>query len=80
MDEEANELQISIVTSSGPLEIIVGQIREMSPVDFVPSWTAAGLFATGDFKAGSFKQKGGIDGIELNLAIKGFHLNLLVRY
>jgi hypothetical protein len=70
VDDEANELQISIVISSGPLEIIVGQIREMSPVDFVPSWTAAGLFATGDFKAAvSFKHKGGIDGFES--AIKG---------
>jgi hypothetical protein len=48
VDDEANELQIPMVTSSNPLKIMVGQIPQMFPVDFFPSWTAAVLFATGE--------------------------------
>jgi hypothetical protein len=80
VDDEANELQISIVRSSNPLEIIVGQIRETFPVDFVPGWTAAVLFATGELKAVSFKHQGEMDGFESATATKGIHVNLLVRY
>ena len=78
MDDEENELQISIVTSSDPLEIIVGQIRETFRVDFVPGRTIAELFATGELKEVSFKHHGGMDGYES--ATKGIHVNLLVRY
>lgn len=44
-------MQISIVTSSDPLEIIVGQKLETFRVDFVPGRTAAELFATDELKA-----------------------------
>ncbi len=72
-------MQISIVTSSDPLEIIVGQIRETFRVDFVPGGTAVLLFATGELKAAvSFKHHGGMDAYES--ATKGIHVNLIVRY
>jgi hypothetical protein len=51
-----NELQISIATTSDPLEIIEGHMRNRFPVDSDSGWTAAVLFATGELKAAvSFK-------------------------
>ena len=71
MDDEANELQIPMVTSSNPLKIMVGQIRQMFPVDFFPSWTAA-VFAAGELNtAVSFRHQ---ELIDLNLLpTKKFH-------
>ena len=72
MNDEANELQIPMVTSSYPLKIMVGQIPQMFPVDFFPSWTAAVLFATGELnKAVSFRHQ---ELVDLNLLpTKKFH-------
>jgi hypothetical protein len=70
--DEANEFQIPMVTSSNPLKIMVGQIRQMFPVDFFPGWTAAVLFATGELNtAVSFRHQ---ELMDLNLLLtKVFH-------
>jgi hypothetical protein len=63
-----------MVTSSNPLKIMVGQFRQTLPVDFVPGWTAAVLFATGELKSRQFHSDTRAELMDLNLLLKGFML------